>query len=83
MQFRRYLFGFLAALLSCPAGLLVAYLVGIVVTAIKTREFLATLLVAGSFLPLMLILVLLVPTSLICLISGVFIAALSDRKSVV
>jgi hypothetical protein len=47
--------GLLAGLLSTPILLLLSYLVGVVLTAIKTREVLTTVLVAGSLLPLMLL----------------------------
>ena len=53
--------------------LLLSYLVGVVLTAIKTREVLTTLLVAGSFLPLMLLLVLLAPTLILSVLIGLAI----------
>jgi len=70
--------GFLAGLLSGPLGLVIAYLVGVLLTAYKTREVLATLLVAGTVLPLMLLLVLAVPTMLISILSGLAIALSSN-----
>ena len=70
---RTILLGVLAGLLSTPILLLLSYLVGVVLTAIKTREVLTTLLVAGSFLPLMLLLVLLGPTLILSLFTGLAI----------
>ena len=66
--------GFLAGLLSGPLGLVIAYLIGVLLTAYKTREVLATLLVAGTVLPLMLLLVLAIPTMMISILSGLAIA---------
>ena len=79
---RTILLGLLAGFLSAPTGLLLAYVVGVIVTAFKTREVLTTLLVAGSFLPLMLIFVLLLPTLLISIIVGLALGIASgfDRR---
>jgi len=68
------MFGFLAGLLSAPLGLVTAYLVGVLMTAYKTREFFPTLLAAGTVLPLMVLFVLALPTLLICILSGLTIA---------
>ena len=78
---RKILLGFIAGLLSAPIGLIIAYLAGVAITAIKTRELLATLLVAGSFLPLMLIFVLLLPTLTISVLTGLTLGALSSLVS--
>jgi hypothetical protein len=51
-------------------GLLLAYLVGIIVTAISTRDFLTTLLVAVSYLPLMILCVLFFPSIALSLLIG-------------
>ena len=82
LNLRKTLLGLLAGFLSAPTGLLLAYVVGVIVTAIKTREVLTTLLVAGSFLPLMLIFVLLIPTLLISIIVGLALGVASrfDRR---
>jgi len=81
MTLRRILLGFIAGLLSAPIGLIIAYLAGVAITAIKTRELLATLLVAGSFLPLMLIFVLLLPTLTISVLTGLTLGTLSRSVS--
>jgi len=81
MTLRKTLFGFIAGLLSAPIGLIIAYLAGVAITAIKTRELLATLLVAGSFLPLMLIFVLLLPTLTISVLTGLTLGTLSNSVS--
>ena len=81
MTLRKTLFGFIAGLLSAPIGLIIAYLAGVAITAIKTRELLATLLVAGSFLPLMLIFVLLLPTLTISVLTGLTPGTLSSLVS--
>ena len=81
MTLRKSLFGFIAGLLSAPIGLIIAYLAGVAITAIKTRELLATLLVAGSFLPLMLIFVLLLPTLTISVLTGLTLGTLSSSVS--
>ena len=78
---RKILFGFIAGLLSAPIGLIIAYLAGVAITAVKTRELLATLLVAGSFLPLMLIFVLLLPTLTISVLTGLTLGTLSSLVS--
>jgi hypothetical protein len=70
---RTIFLGLLAGLISTPILLLLSYLIGIVLTAIKTREVLTTLLVAGSFLPLMILLVLLAPTLILSLLTGLAI----------
>ena len=69
-SFKTILLGLLAGLLSTPILLLLSYLVGVALTALKTREVLATVLVAGSFLPLMLFLVLLAPTLILAAFTG-------------
>ena len=81
MTLRRILLGFIAGLLSAPIGLIIAYLAGVAITAIKTRELLATLLVAGSFLPLMLIFVLLLPTLTISVLTGLTLGTVSTLVS--
>jgi hypothetical protein len=70
---RTIFLGLLAGLISTPILLLLSYLIGIVLTAIKTREVLTTLLVAGSFLPLMILLVLVAPTLILSLLTGLAI----------
>src|SRR6478752_6097412 len=72
-SFRTIFEGVLAGLLSTPILLLLSYLVGVIITAIKTREVLTTVLVAGSFLPLMILLVLLAPTLILSVLTGLAI----------
>jgi len=76
-KIRRVILGFLSGLLSAPVGLAIAYLIGIVLTGFKTREFLPTLLAAATVLPLMLLFVLALPTMMISILTGVVIALTS------
>ena len=59
----------------------VAYVVGVVIIAVDVREFLPTLLAAGTVLPLMLLFVVLVPTLVIGLLTGVTIGVTADYSS--
>lgn len=76
-KLRKLTLGVLAGLLSAPLGLIAAYAVGVVLIGFKTHEFLATLLAAGTVLPLMLLFVLTLPTTIICILSGLTIASIS------
>ena len=64
------LYGILAGLLSALVTLILAYVVGVVVIATTTREFLATLLASVTVWPLMLLFVLLLPT----VVAGVLVS---------
>jgi len=79
-SFRTIFLGVLAGLLSTPILLLLSYLVGVALTAIKTREVLTRVLVAGSFLPLMLLLVLIAPTLILSAFTG-FAIGVAGRLS--
>jgi hypothetical protein len=58
---RNLFLGLLAGLFGGLVALVLTYFAGVVITAVRTREAFATILVAGSFLPLMILFVLLVP----------------------
>jgi hypothetical protein len=69
--------GMIAGVCSAILTVIVAYLVGIVITVVDLGELLPSLLVAVTYLPLMLLLVLL-PLSLVISIStGLILAVLS------
>jgi hypothetical protein len=72
---RRIFLGAAAGLLSALVCVGVAYVVGVVIIAVDLREFLPTLLAAGTVLPLMLLFVVLIPTLVIGLLTGVTIGA--------
>ena len=59
---RKLFLGLLSGFFGGLVVLLLTYFAGVVITALKTREAFPTILVAGSFLPLMILFVLLVPT---------------------
>lgn len=59
----------------------VAYVAGVVTIAIDIREFLPTVLAAVTVLPLMLLFVVLVPTLLIGLLTGVTIGVTASHSS--
>jgi hypothetical protein len=77
----KILYGVLAGLLSALIDLALAYVAGVIVIAITTREFLATMLSATTVLPLMLLFVLLVPTIVIGLVVGLAIALTAKVSS--
>jgi hypothetical protein len=70
VSFRKILLGVAAGLLGAIAGLILAYLVGVVVIFIRTSELFTTLLVAFTYLPLMLLFVLLGPNIVIASMVG-------------
>ena len=70
LSFRRIFLGIAAGLVSAIVGLLLAYLIGIVATAITTRDFFATLLVAFTYLPLMVFFILFFPSIALSLLVG-------------
>jgi hypothetical protein len=69
----KILLGLLAGLLSAVVGLVLAYLVGVIVIAVHTKEFLPTVLASVTVLPLMMLFVLLLPTLVLGLLVGVAI----------
>src|SRR5258705_13843578 len=70
LSLRNAFLGLLSGLISGTVCLTLAYLVGVAAIAISLRDFFATLLAAFTVLPLMIILVLLIPTAFICIILG-------------
>jgi len=60
----------LAGLLSAVLGLVLAYVAGVIVIAVHTKEFLPTVLASTTVLPLMLLFVLLLPSLLLGLLLG-------------
>jgi len=70
---RRILLGAAAGLLSALVSLGVAYLVGVVATALFVKDFWPTVLAATTVLPLLLLFVVLVPSLVIGLVTGVTI----------
>ena len=73
--------GAAAGLLSAFVCVGVAYVVGVVSIAVDVREFLPTLLAAVTVLPLMLLFLVLIPTLVIGLLTGVTIAACAGYSS--
>jgi hypothetical protein len=67
---RKTLLGIPAGLVSAPVGLFLVYLTGIIATAINTQDFFATLLVAVTYLPIMLFFVLFFPSLALSLLVG-------------
>jgi hypothetical protein len=67
---RTLLLGILSGLLAGVVSLILAYFVGVVVVALTLRELLATLLTAGTVLPLMLIFVGIPVTIVLALMIG-------------
>lgn len=59
----------------------VAYVVGVLIIAVDVREFLPTLLAAVTVLPLMLLFVVLIPTLMIGLLTGVTIGVAANYSS--
>jgi hypothetical protein len=78
---RRIFLGAAAGLLSAFVCVGVAYVVGIVTIAVDVREFLPTLLAAVTVLPLMLLFVVLIPTLVIGLLTGVTIGLTANYSS--
>ncbi|HEY2962045.1 MAG TPA: hypothetical protein VGJ37_06485 [Pyrinomonadaceae bacterium] len=73
----KILYGILAGLLSAFVTLILAYFIGVIVIAITTREFFATLLAAAAVWPLIMLFVLLIPTLAIGSLVGFVIGAVS------
>jgi hypothetical protein len=83
-SFRKIFLGIAAGLISALACLILAYIAGVVSTAISTKDFFATLLVGVTYLPLMLLLVLFLPSLGIALVVGVTLGLISNStKSIV
>ncbi len=80
-SFRRIFLGLAAGLLSTPVGLILAYVVGFAGVAFKTRDLFATLLTGFTFLPIMLALVLAIPTLVISTLVGLTIGTIANFTS--
>ena len=80
LSFRKIFLGIAAGLLSAIGGLILAYLVGVVVTFIRTSELFTTLLVAFTYLPLMLLFVLLGPSIVITSMVGLTLGIANFTK---
>ena len=80
-SFRKIFLGFAAGLMSVPVGLILAYVVGVVGTALKTRDLFATLLTAATFLPIMLALLLAIPTLVIATLIGLTLGLIANFSS--
>lgn len=78
---RKILLGALAGLLSALVCIAVAYIAGVIIIAVDVREFLPTLLAAVTVLPLMLLFVLLVPTVVMGLLTGLTIGITAHYSS--
>ena len=74
---KKIFIGLAAGLLSALVGLVLAYVVGVVVIAVHTKEFFPTLLASVTVLPLMLLFVLLLPTLVLGLLVGAVIVVSS------
>ena len=80
LSFRKILLGVAAGLLGAISGLILAYLVGILVILIHTSELFPTLLAALTYLPLMLLFVLLGPSIVITSMVGLMLGIPNFRK---
>jgi len=80
VSFRKILLGVAAGLLGAIGGLILAYLVGVVVIFIHTSELFPTLLVALTYLPLMLLFVLLGPSIVITSMVGLMLGIANFTK---
>ncbi|SRR6266550_3115307 len=80
LRFRKILLGVAAGLLGAIGGLILAYLVGVVVIFIRTSELFPTLLVALTYLPLMLLFVLLGPSIVITSTVGLMLGIANFTK---
>jgi hypothetical protein len=81
LSFRKIFLGLAAGLLSTPVGLIFAYIVGVLGTAAKTRDLFATLLTAATFLPIMLALMLAIPTLVVTTLSGLTLGLIANFSS--
>jgi len=79
-SFRRIFLGIAAGLLGAVSGLILAYLVGVGLTFIRTSELFPTLLVAFTYLPLMLLFVLLGPSIVITSMVGLTLGIANFTK---
>lgn len=68
--FLRIFLGIVAGILGGVCSLILAYVAGVVVVAISSRDLLATLLTAGTVLPLMLIIVVVPVTFVLGVMTG-------------
>ena len=80
LSFRKILLGVAAGLLGAIGGLILAYLVGVVVIFIHTSELFPSLLVALTYLPLMLLFVLLGPSIVITSMVGLMLGTANLMK---
>ena len=80
VSFSKILLGDAAGLLGAIAGLILAYLVGVVVIFIHTSELFPTLLAALTYLPLMLLFVLLGPSIAITSTVGLMLGIANFTK---
>ena len=78
LSIRNLLIGAFAGLLTTPLALALAYLAGLIAIAVKTRELVATLLSGVTVLPLMLLFVLLLPTVVISVVTGLLLGLFSS-----
>src|SRR5258705_8842839 len=80
-SFRKIFLGLATGLMSAPVCLILAYVVGVVGTAVKTRDLFATLLTAATFLPIMLTLLLAIPTLVIASLIGLTLGLIANFSS--
>ena len=78
---KRILLGAAAGLLSALISLGAAFVVGVVSIAADVRELLPTLLAAVTVLPLMLLFVVLIPTLVIGLLTGVTVGVAANYSA--
>jgi len=70
--------GVMAGIISGLAGLVFAYLAGVLAIGFTSRDIFATLLAAATVLPLMLIIVFTLPSVLIGVLIGLLLGAVSN-----
>ena len=75
---KKLFIGLAAGLLSALIGLVLAYLVGVIVIAVHTKELVPTVLASVTVLPLMLLFVLLLPTLVLGLLVGAVVVVSSS-----
>ena len=80
-NFRKIFLGLATGLMSAPVCLILAYVVGVVGTAVKTHDLFATLLTAATFLPIMLALLLAIPTLVIATLIGLTLGLIANVTS--
>ena len=80
-SFRKIFLGLATGLMSAPVCLILAYVVGVIGTAVKTHDLFATLLTAATFLPIMLALLLAIPTLVIATLIGLTLGLIANLTS--